>query len=58
VRTEDESAYALQQPSSNGTVYIAGFCWGGGQSFNYATNLCVFRLFRRGRLSIPQGQRK
>jgi carboxymethylenebutenolidase len=30
--------YALKQPSSNGRLYVAGFCWGGGQSFNYATN--------------------
>jgi carboxymethylenebutenolidase len=39
--TADLSAaadYALKQPSSNGRLYVAGFCWGGGQSFNYATN--------------------
>jgi carboxymethylenebutenolidase len=30
--------YALKQPSSNGNLYVAGFCWGGGQTFRYATN--------------------
>lgn len=30
--------YALKQPSSNGHLYVAGFCWGGGQSFRYATD--------------------
>jgi carboxymethylenebutenolidase len=30
--------YALKQPSASGRLYVAGFCWGGGQSFQYATN--------------------
>jgi carboxymethylenebutenolidase len=30
--------YALKQPSSNGRLFVAGFCWGGGQSFRYATD--------------------
>ena len=30
--------YALKQPSSNGKLFVAGFCWGGGQSFRFATN--------------------
>src|SRR5215471_13288855 len=30
--------YALKQPSANGSLYVAGFCWGGGQAFRYATN--------------------
>jgi len=30
--------FALKQPSSNGSLYVAGFCWGGGQAFRYATN--------------------
>jgi carboxymethylenebutenolidase len=25
-------------PASNGKVVVAGFCWGGGQSFRFATN--------------------
>jgi carboxymethylenebutenolidase len=29
---------ALKFPSSNGKLFLAGFCWGGGQSFRYATN--------------------
>ena len=30
--------YALKQPAANGNLYVAGFCYGGGQSFRYATN--------------------
>jgi carboxymethylenebutenolidase len=30
--------YAKKLPSSNGKLYVAGFCWGGGQSFRFATN--------------------
>jgi len=30
--------YALRLPSSNGKLYVVGFCWGGGQSFRFATN--------------------
>lgn len=30
--------YALKLPSSNGTLFVAGFCWGGSQSFRFATN--------------------
>jgi len=30
--------YALKQPSANGNIYVAGFCYGGSQSFRYATN--------------------
>lgn len=29
---------ALKLPASNGKLYVAGFCWGGGQSFRFATN--------------------
>ena len=29
--------YALQLPASNGKLFVAGFCWGGGQSFQFAT---------------------
>jgi carboxymethylenebutenolidase len=29
--------FALKQAASNGTLYVAGFCWGGGQAFRYAT---------------------
>ncbi len=30
--------YGLKLPASNGKLSVAGFCWGGGQSFRFATN--------------------
>ncbi|MCU1294777.1 MAG: Carboxymethylenebutenolidase [Bryobacterales bacterium] len=30
--------YAKKLPASNGKLFVAGFCWGGGQSFRFATN--------------------
>jgi carboxymethylenebutenolidase len=30
--------YALKLPAANGKLFVAGFCWGGGQSFRFATN--------------------
>jgi carboxymethylenebutenolidase len=30
--------YAKKIPSANGKVAVAGFCWGGGQAFRYATD--------------------
>jgi carboxymethylenebutenolidase len=30
--------WGLKQPASNGKLYVAGFCWGGSQTFRYATN--------------------
>jgi carboxymethylenebutenolidase len=30
--------YGLKLPSANGKLYVAGFCWGGGQTFRFATN--------------------
>lgn len=30
--------YALKLPAANGKLAVAGFCWGGGQSFRFATN--------------------
>jgi|ERR1041385_8566201 carboxymethylenebutenolidase len=32
------AAYLASLPSCNGKVVVGGFCWGGGQSFRYATN--------------------
>ena len=29
--------YGLKLPASNGKLFVAGFCWGGGQSFRFAT---------------------
>jgi carboxymethylenebutenolidase len=39
--TADLSAtadYVKKLPSANGKLAVAGFCWGGGQSFRFATN--------------------
>lgn len=30
--------YVEKLPSANGEVYVAGFCWGGSQTFQFATN--------------------
>ena len=30
--------YAAKLPAANGKVAVAGFCWGGGQTFRFATN--------------------
>jgi carboxymethylenebutenolidase len=30
--------YALKIPAANGKLFVGGFCWGGGQSFRFATN--------------------
>jgi carboxymethylenebutenolidase len=30
--------YVSKLPAANGKVCVCGFCWGGGQSFRYATN--------------------
>ena len=30
--------YATKLPASNGKLAVSGFCWGGGQSFRFATN--------------------
>lgn len=30
--------YGKKLPSANGILFVAGFCWGGGQSFRFATN--------------------
>ena len=38
--TEDLNAvadYGSKLPSSNGKLFVAGFCWGGGQAFQLAT---------------------
>jgi carboxymethylenebutenolidase len=32
------AAYVAKLPACNGKVVVAGFCWGGGQTFNYATH--------------------
>jgi carboxymethylenebutenolidase len=30
--------YAAKLPACNGKIAVAGFCWGGGESFRFATN--------------------
>ena len=30
--------YALKLPAASGKLFVAGFCWGGGQTFRFATN--------------------
>ncbi|WP_224484627.1 dienelactone hydrolase family protein [Robertkochia aurantiaca] len=30
--------YIKNDPASSGTVFVIGFCWGGSQTFRYATN--------------------
>lgn len=30
--------YGKKLPASDGKLFVAGFCWGGGQSFRFATN--------------------
>ncbi len=29
--------HALKLPASNGALFVSGFCWGGGQAFDFAT---------------------
>jgi carboxymethylenebutenolidase len=39
--TEDLNAvakYVSQLPAANGKIAVSGFCWGGSESFRYATN--------------------
>jgi carboxymethylenebutenolidase len=30
--------YGLKLPAANGKLFVAGFCWGGGQTFRFSTN--------------------
>lgn len=30
--------YGLKLPAASGKLFVAGFCWGGGQTFRFATN--------------------
>jgi carboxymethylenebutenolidase len=32
------SDYGKKLPAANGKLFVAGFCWGGGKSFLYATH--------------------
>ena len=47
--------YALKLPSSNGKIFVAGFCWGGAQTFRFATNRARYcRRFRVLRLATGE----
>lgn len=35
--------YVLTLPSCNGKLLVAGFCWGGGQSFRYAAESAIHK---------------
>jgi len=44
--TDDLNAvadYVVALPSANGKLAVAGFCWGGGQTFRFATNRPTLR---------------
>src|SRR5271168_2828435 len=32
------AGYALKLPAASGKLFVAGFCWGGSQTFRFATN--------------------
>lgn len=46
------AAYVANLPAANGKVAVAGFCWGGSQTFRFATNnkeiLAVFPFYGSG----------
>ena len=46
------SDYVSKLPAANGKVAVAGFCWGGSQSFRFATNraelVAAFVFYGRG----------
>jgi carboxymethylenebutenolidase len=35
---EAAADYGLKLPAANGKLFVGGFCWGGGQTFRFATN--------------------
>jgi carboxymethylenebutenolidase len=49
--------YAKKIPASNGKLAVSGFCWGGGQSFRFATNrkdlTAAFVFYGQGPENIP-----
>jgi carboxymethylenebutenolidase len=52
--------YGLKLPASNGRLFVAGFCYGGSQSFRFATNRpdlrAAFVFYGTAPSSGPQGQ--
>ncbi len=49
--------YAKKIPAGNGKIVVSGFCWGGGQSFRFATNRkdlsAAFVFYGPGPENIP-----
>src|SRR5258706_5811307 len=52
--------YVSKLPGANGKVVVAGFCWGGSQTFNFATNRpslkAAFVFYGTPPQNNPQGQ--
>lgn len=52
--------YGLRLPASSGKLFVAGFCYGGSQSFRFATNRAdlkaAFVFYGSAPSSGPQGQ--
>jgi carboxymethylenebutenolidase len=52
--------YGLKLPASNGKLFVAGFCYGGSQTFRFATNRpdlkAAFVFYGSAPSSGPQGQ--
>jgi carboxymethylenebutenolidase len=52
--------YVSKLPGANGNVVVAGFCWGGSQTFNFATNRpslkAAFVFYGTPPANNPQGQ--
>jgi carboxymethylenebutenolidase len=52
--------YVSKLPAANGKVVVAGFCWGGSESFRFATNRsslkAAFVFYGSAPANNPQGQ--
>jgi len=53
--------YVYKLPSCNGNVSVCGFCWGGGQTFRYATNnkkiKAAYAFYGTGPTGAPEIER-
>ena len=55
------AAYIAKLPNANGKVVVGGFCWGGGQTFRFATNNADIKaafVFYGPTPSTPEGPNK
>ena len=54
--------YAKKIPAANGKIAVSGFCWGGGQSFRFATNRkdlsAAFVFYGPGPRTSPPSRRR